>query len=760
MIRLRTLGGVEVTDSAGRDVQTVLAQPKRLVLLTYLALADGPRFRRRDTVVALFWPELDEEHARGALRQALSFLRRALGEDVIVARGEEEIGVDRARLNLDAFDFEAACDAGRPADALGLYQGDFLKGVFATRGAPELEQWVDTERARLRRLAGAAAWRLADEARAVGERRQAADFARYAASFASHDEVEIRRLIELLDAVGDRAGAVLAYESFAGRLAADLGVEPSATTQALIGTVRGRVPADQHAAGELAAAAPDEGAGTHQSIVPERDRRSRLIPVAIALGVLAIAGYVANRSPFRPRRLTVAVLPVEDVGGDTVSLYVANGVTHQLITDLAQIGSLDVISSSTMLQYRGSTAPVSKIASDLGASAVVSGAVQHLGDTVRMTAQLLSADGNKINWAQTFQGTRGDLLRIQRELARAIAMQLQPTLTDAQRAGLARGSMLNPEALDQYVRARHWWNRRGRGGLLQSIQFFNQALDIEPSFALAHSGMADAYVQLGYGSLLRPDDAFPKAREAARRALSYDSTLAEPHATLGYVHMYYDWDWPAAEREFQRALALNPGYATAHEWYGLYLTAMGRFRDALLHERRAQELDPLSVAVAGTAAWTLHYIGRQDDAEREARIALRDDPAFELGHFYLGRILQARGELDSAVAHYAATGRLLNWIPTIAANGYVLALQGRRREAEATLARMDSLAQSEYVTPYAVALVHAALGRTDSAFHWLDRAVEERTHWLVWLRRDTRWNTLRADPRFEALATRVGNLPR
>ena len=761
MIQLRTFGGGDLRDSGGRELRPILAQPKRLVLLVYLALAGASRFRRRDTLVALFWPELDQSHARGALRQALSFLRRTLGEGVITTRGDEEIGIDGSRLGCDAVEFEALCAGGRAADAMALYGGEFLEGVFITDAAPELEQWTDGERARLRGLATQAAWRLAEGRREAGDRVAAAAWGRRAAAFSPNDEGELRRLVELLDALGDRAGAVQAYEEFARRVAADLEIEPSPATQGLIHTVRRRqgvAPPPAAVAAADGATPPARPATSPPSGAAGLRGRRALLTLAVA-GLLAVGGYLAAFSPVHPRRLIVAVLPVEDLGGDTASLYIAEGVTHQLITDLALIGTLDVISSSTMIRYRRSSKTVDEIVRERGAGAVVTSTIQHLGDTVRMTAQLTLANEDRVLWGQTYEGTRGDLLRMQREAARAIAVELRRSLTPAQQAGLARTRAIDPVALDLYVKGRHWWNRRGRGGLLQSIGYFGDALDIDPTFALAYSGMADAYVQLGYGSLLRPEDAFPKAREAARRALELDSTLAEPHATLGYVHMYYDWDWADADREFRRAIELNPGYATAHEWYGLFLTAMGRFEEALAHERRAQELDPLSVAVAGTAAWVLNYSGRLDDAEREARIALRVDSAFMLGHLYLGRILQAKGELDSALTHYAATGPLQEWIPTIAGYGYVYALQGRRRDAEAVLARMDSMARMEYVTSYCVALVHAALGQRDSAFTWLDRGVAERTHWLVWLRRDPRWEPLRADPRFDALALRVGLPP-
>jgi tetratricopeptide (TPR) repeat protein len=372
----------------------------------------------------------------------------------------------------------------------------------------------------------------------------------------------------------------------------------------------------------------------------------------------------------------------------------------------------------------------------LNANALLTASIQRLADTVHMTAQLVMAGDEKASWARSFDGSRADLLRLQQRIALSAAHSLGVVSGKDPAAIPAR----DPAALDLYIRGRYAWNQRGRDPLLRSIDLFRQALDIDPTFALAYSGMGDAYVQLGYGSFLRPDDAFLKARAAAERALDLDSTLAEPHATLAFVAMYYDWDWDRARQEFERALARNPSYATAHEWLGLFEAAMGGFDDANTHERRAQQLDPLSVPIAGTVGWVLYYSGRLDDAARELQIALRQNSAFPLGHLYLGRVFEARGQLDSALAQYAATGALKEWVPTIAARAYVFGRQQNQKQARAELAHMDSLAHAQYVTAYAVALVHAALAQPDSAFASLDRAVAERTHWLVWLNRDPRWH--------------------
>jgi TolB-like protein/lipoprotein NlpI len=447
-------------------------------------------------------------------------------------------------------------------------------------------------------------------------------------------------------------------------------------------------------------------------------------------------------------------MPLEDLGTDSTRAYVADGITDQLITDLAQAGTLRVINRRTMMAYRKSRETPAQIAHDLHTDAVVSGTIQNFGDTVHMTAQLVLAGDDKAIWAQTFEATRGDLLRMQREAARALTTRMRGAAVQNE---LVSAPGLNPEALDLYIRGRYYWNKRGPG-LLTSIQFFTQALDIDPRFALAWSGMADAYVQLGYGSVLAPSDAFPKAREAANKALELDSTMAEPHATLAFVNMYYEWDWKGADKEFKQALKLNPSYATAHEWYGLFLTAMGRFDEARAQEHRAQELDPLSTAIGGTAGWVLYYSGRNEEAARDLDITLRQDSTFALGHFYRGRLYEAMGDPTGALAQYEATGPLRTWVPTIAAEGHLYGSQQRTREANAVLSRLDSLSHHQYVTAYGVALVHTGLGQRDSAFVWLERGLQERTHWMVWLNRDPRWQPIRNDPRFVRL-TRLLKLP-
>ena len=335
-----------------------------------------------------------------------------------------------------------------------------------------------------------------------------------------------------------------------------------------------------------------------------------------------------------------------------------------------------------------------------------------------------------------------------------------PTAHGVTATGLTTGTRhtaLAQASAQQYERGRYYLSRRG-ANLFTAVTFFRNALQIEPLFAPAWSGLGDAYIQLGYASTIAATDAFPKARMAAERAIALDSTLAEPHATLALVHMYFDWNWPLAEREFIRALQLNPQYATAHEWYGLFLTAMGRFDEARKHTQRAQQLDPLSPGTAATAAWVLYYSGQTAAAARELDIVLRDHPTFALAHLYRGRVAEAQGDTIVALLQYATTGSMNVTAVVIAARGHLVATMGHARDARRILAKLDTLSRSVYVTSYGVAVVYAGLRERDSAFMWLDRAVRERTHWLVWLNRDPRWGPLRSDVRFRRL-TRALALP-
>lgn len=771
ILELRLLGGLDLRRAGGEPLGAVLAQPKRLALLAWLALAPGSGYTRRDTIAALLWPEQDQEHARGSLRQALRFLRRELGEEAIRNRGDEEIGLDSALVWCDAVAFQQALEAGAVEDTAALYRGELLESFFVSGVSAEFEQWLEAERSRFRTLAGGALWtattRLA-EREALAE---AIATARQAVRLSPDDEAGFRRLLSLLDRAGDRAGAIAAYGQFAERLQNEYSAEPAAETQRLIEAIRVRSEphrSEPHRSEpHNAAAPPSRAAGDRPPAGPSvsdpgppRRRISRALFAGAGI-LVAAAGYlgVTRRPTDRPSApvMTVAVLPVRDLTGDTAAAVLSEALTDELITRLAQLPTLRVINRRTMMQYRDSTGPPEAVARGLGAGAVVLTTLQRSGDSVELRAQLVLGRDATIAWAGGFSGRRHQAYTWVREAALAVGAKAGVRLTSGEQTLLATARPVNPEAFEWYARGRWWWNKRGRANLRRADDYFHRALDIEPTYALAWSGLADTYAQMGYGGDLPPEEAFSKAKAMARRALELDSTLAEPHAALGYSLMYYDWDWPGAEREFRLAIARNPSYATAHEWFGLFLAAMGRFGEAEQEGRIAQELDPLSAAVAGTRGWILHYAGRDAESLRILRGGVRTDSTNGIVRLYLGRVHQAMGQFDSATAHFAATGPLRSWVPNVAGEGTVAARVGRSAQARQLIRYFDSLsATGEYVTPYAVALVFNALGDQDSAIARLEAAYRDRTHWLVWLNRDFRWHTLREDSRFAALTRRIG----
>jgi TolB-like protein/Tfp pilus assembly protein PilF len=495
-------------------------------------------------------------------------------------------------------------------------------------------------------------------------------------------------------------------------------------------------------------------------------RRGRIVAIAAGVVVLAAAILVKLDVAGLRSRLaggaksdairSLAVLPLKNLSGDPGQDYFADGMTEELIAGLARISGLRVTSRTSVMSYRDTKKRLPEIAKELGVEAVVEGSVSRAEGKVHVTAQLIQAASDKHLWGRTYEREARDVLSLENELAQAIAGAVRVQLAPREKAQLAKVRPVDPAAYEAYVKGRYFWNKRGGDNLKKAIELFQQALDADPTYAAAYSGIADSYTQLGYASLLAPREVFPKARAAAEKALELDDSLAEPHASLAYVRFYFDWDWAGAEREFQRAIELNPNYATAHDWYAYLLTATGRLAEARAEIKRAHELDPLSVPIESDMGFLLHYSYEQDRAAEELRKALEMNPRFPLAHLFLGRVYQAKGLYDQAIAEYQATGPLREWVPTVAGIGYVYGIQGKRQEALQVLSNLEARSKKEYVTAYAVALVHAALGNKDQAFAWLDKGVEERTHWLVWLKRDLRWKPIRSDPRFAALIKRVG----
>jgi len=455
---------------------------------------------------------------------------------------------------------------------------------------------------------------------------------------------------------------------------------------------------------------------------------------------------------------SIAVLPLENMSKDDGQDYLVDGVTEQLITTLAQLPGLHVISRTSAMQFKGASKTLPQIGRELGVDTIVSGSVTRSADRVRVTAQLVDARSDQHLWAASYERDLGDVLDLQSEIARAIADEIRVQLTPAQQGALARVHHVDPRAEEAYLRGRYHLNQGTEAELRKALDSFTEAIAIDASDARSFAATAWAHIALT-DFYERPSTAMPRARAAAEQALRLDSGLADAHAALGAVRFLYDWDWPSAEEQLETAIELAPASVDAHLWYGVFLGQMGRSSEAIAEVERAERLDPLSIAVHVNAGW-VYYLARQTDrAMTQWRKALDLDPNLGMIHtsIWLGYMTQGRaageslGDLDKAIQG----GSPLD-LATVAA---IKAMQGHREEAERVLSKLETLSDSRYVCPYEIATARAALGQHDQALRWLRRAVDDRSVCIPDLKTDPRLDGLRGDPRFQALMKEVGFMP-
>ena len=465
--------------------------------------------------------------------------------------------------------------------------------------------------------------------------------------------------------------------------------------------------------------------------------------------------YVHRERQDTPIR-AIAVLPFENLSGDAAQDYFVDGVTDELITELAKMGGVRVISRTSSMQYKHAKGNLRKIAGELGVDAVVEGAVARSDNRVRITAQLIRASSDQHLWANSYDRDVSNILAMQSEIAAAVARELRVELA-LQTPTPASQRPLNQEAYAEYLRGRYAWNLRREPALLEAIQHFETAIQIDPGFAQAYSALADCHTALGYLNARSPEETFPNARLAAQKALELDSSLAEPHASLAYYYLYYERDWQAAESEFHKALELNPNYALAHDWYGVYLTARGKWSDALTEMEKARELDPLSLPISTDVGFSLYYSGNYDAAIESLHGTLAKDPSFPLAHLWLGRAYEEKGMYPEAVSEFEKVQKALpGWPVAVAATGWVYGRSGKKDDARRILAELNTQAKKRYVSAYAIALVHAGLGENNETLRLLNLGLKERTNWMVWTAVDPRWQSVRSDARFQQLLHKVG----
>jgi len=506
--------------------------------------------------------------------------------------------------------------------------------------------------------------------------------------------------------------------------------------------------------------------GTAANQASQKVRRVWTVIALTALG-LALAGgsawlwrkrttELATSASSRIRSL--AVLPLENLSGNPEQDYFADGMTEELIGRLSRIRGLRVISRTSAMHFKNTQLSLPEIAKMLGVDAVVEGSIVREGRQVRVHAQLIRAATDEHIWAEQYQREYGSLLEVEEEVSRSIAEQIEVNLTPEDRARLASTHPVNPEAHENYLKGRYYFNQRTEGALNKSIASFQQAIATDSGYALAYSGLADAYAMLGFRGGFPSKDALSRAKTAAQKAIELDHTLAEPHASLAFIAETHEWDWATAEREYKRALELKPGDARTHNWYAGYLMYVGRFDDGISEAKRARDLDPLSLPINNALAGRLLAGSRYDEALKQVQKTLELDAHFAPAHQTLGWVYLHSGKHEEAIREFQNALQLSG---TADADlqldlGIAYAVTGKRDEARRILAKLENLHEQGVVPSGSVAILHGALGESNEAFAWLEKAYEERDPQLTYIKAGRRFEPLRKDPRFTELVHRVG----
>jgi serine/threonine-protein kinase len=454
---------------------------------------------------------------------------------------------------------------------------------------------------------------------------------------------------------------------------------------------------------------------------------------------------------------SLAVLPFENTSRDPEHEYLSDGIASSLINILATVPKLRVMAQSTVSRYKGRAIDAQTVGRELRVRGVLTGRIMQSGESLRIGAELVDVATGSQLWGAQYDRKPGDIFAIQDEISQEISGKLRLKLTRAEKKRLTKRQTDDAEAYRLYLKGRHQRNRWTEDGFYKAIEYFEQAVEKDPGYALAHAGLADSYVGLGWNSYLPPKDAFPKGKMAAAGALGLDPDLGEAHTTQAAVLWLYDWHWPEAQREFEHSLALNPAYSTANHYYGEYLMTMGRHAEAVARMRKSLELDPLSLIISVGIGWACYMARRYEDAIEQLRRTIELEPNYPVTYWILGLLLRKMGRYEPAIAEGEKGVKLSGGSPLMsAALAQTLAVAGRKEQAIEILGDLTKLAKQKYVAPYFLAGIHIGLGEDDRAMECLERSYEEHSHWLIYLHIDPSMDALRSDPRFQGLLRRVG----
>src|SRR5712692_8506146 len=478
--------------------------------------------------------------------------------------------------------------------------------------------------------------------------------------------------------------------------------------------------------------------------------------IALTFGVFLFFHRSRSALPGWAKDKSIAVLPFANLSRDPDNAYFADGIQEEILARLSKIAELKVISRTSTQKYKSAPDNLREIAHQLGVTHILEGTVQKAADQVRVNVQLINATTDAHLWAEIYDRKLTDIFGVESDIAKTIADTLQAKLTGAEEHAIAARPTENTQAYQLYLKGRYFWNKRTGNDLKKSIDYFQQAIAADPKYALAYVGIADAYVLLPGYSAGTPRDCYPKAKAAAKKALELDETLAEAHTTLAMPIWLYDFDSSQATREFQRAIELNPNYATAHHWFSLGLASLGRFDDAIAEGKRAVELDPLSLVINADLGADYYLARRYDEAIAQQRKTLEMDPGFYYAHFILGEALAAKGAFEQAIEEYRKAHALDDDPWVLGLLGHAYASSGNKTEALKILDQLKELSTQRYVSAYSFAILYLGLGEKQEALRWLEQSYQDRAGSdIAWIRVYSLLDPLRGDPRFEALAEKI-----
>lgn len=521
----------------------------------------------------------------------------------------------------------------------------------------------------------------------------------------------------------------------------------------------------------------DDGTPLVIEIINEGEPRTRLFDVAAqsteaATQVFRHSGNVSGRaatsssltSPLPRKRSSsrktidsLAVLPLANESGDAEMEYLSDGITESIINNLSQLPRLRVVPRSTVFRYKGRETDPQTIGRDLSVRAVFTGRLLQLGGALIIKTELIDVEQESQLWGEQYRRQLTDIFDLEEEISREISGKLRLRLSGEEKKRLVKRYTENTAAYHLYLKGRYYTNKRTEEWIKKGIDYFQQAIETDPNYALAYAGLADAYAFLASSTGgNRPRETYPKAKAAALKALSIDDALAEAHTSLGFFYLMYDWNFAEAEREFKRAIKLNPGYANAHDGYGFLLKATARNEEAIHASREAKKLDPLSLFTTVSLAWAYYFARDYERAIEQGRKALEMEPRFDFAYWIVGLALAQQGMMDESIAAFNQAVILTGGGLTHEAHlGYAYARSGKHEEARQVLADLEEIARGKYVSAYYFAIIYLGLGQQDETFHWLERAFEERAGFLAFINVEPMFDSLRADVRFKDLLERM-----